>query len=140
MTTIGTKAFRLTAADQLTLGSSVASIGDEAFRYYDEGSHDHIINIKCLNAVPAALGVNVFKNHWRCMVEVPCGARDAYISSSGWGISYGTNENISVSRIKVELMGVYYLLNPCDGTATVTHSGYTEADENNNSYDDQQLL
>ncbi|MBR5910637.1 MAG: leucine-rich repeat protein, partial [Bacteroidales bacterium] len=136
VTTIGHRAFRLTAADQLTLGSSVASIGDEAFRYYDEDiTHDHIINIKCLNAVPAALGQNVFLYHSERLVEVPCGARDAYISSSGWGVSYGPNENISEPRIKVELMGVYYLLNPCDGTATVTHSGYTELDENNNSYD-----
>ena len=136
VTTIGHRAFRLTAADQLTLGSSVASIGDEAFRYYDEDiTHDHIINIKCLNAVPATLGQKVFLNHSERLVEVPCGARDAYISSSGWGVTFGPNENISEPRIKVELMGVYYLLNPCDGTATVTHSGYTELDENNNSYD-----
>ena len=150
VTTIGHRAFSLTAADQLTLGSSVASIGDEAFRYYDEGSHDHI-NIKCLNAVPATLGVDVFKNHTQWMVEVPCGARDAYMDSFGWpqggAVGIPPGFNISETRIKVAkpMLGnfagyVYYLLNPCDGTATVTHSGYTEDDENNNSYWQQEVV
>ena len=141
VTTIGHYAFRLTAADQLTLGSSVATIGDEAFRYYDEGSHDHI-NIKCLNAVPAALGENVFQNHKEWLVEVPCGARDAYVQSSGWalgGVLIPQGYNITVPRIKVAKLSdsglpIYYLLNPCDHTATVTHSGYTENNEYNNSY------
>ncbi len=132
VTTIGHHAFRLTMADQLTLGSSVASIGDEAFRYYDEDiTHNHILNIKCLNAVPATLGQNVFQYHTQWMVEVPCGARDAYIHSAGWpqgGALLPLGHNISelCPTTNACINGIYYTLKLYDGTAKVTNKDYTE--------------
>ena len=131
VTTIGHSAFRLTMADQLTLGRSVATIGDEAFRYYDDDVHNYTLNIKCLNAVPAALGQNVFKNHTRWLVEVPCGARDAYIHSAGWpqgGALLPLGHNISelCPTTNACINGIYYTLKLYDGTAKVTNKDYTE--------------
>ena len=124
VTTIGYQAFRLTAASQLTLGQNVATIGDQAFEYYDS---DGSIQIECLNATPAQLGSNVFKNYAGSSMSfiVPCGAWNAYFYDDDWR-QYTFFNLHEVASQNACIDGIYYALDFCGGTALVMNRDYTE--------------
>ncbi len=130
VTTIGARAFWGTI-DNIVLGRSVSSIGDEAFLYTGDVSN-HTLHIECRSAVPPTLGTEVFEYSFFPMgsISVPCGATEAYIQAEGWpstNYTYVVQSNVCIN-------GVYYKLDCETGTAMVTHSGYTEDNTNNDSY------
>ena len=119
--TVGEDAFlNCTSLKQAVIGEKVESIGSDAF--YNCTS---LATIKSKNTTPPSLGNGrVFHNvPTTAILDVPCSAAEAYAAAAHWKVLFSQG---FLKNHKEQINGVYYLLNECTFTATVTHSGYNE--------------
>ena len=123
VTRIGDNAFRnCTSLNSIVIGDNVTSIGNYAFL-----NCTSLTSITINNPVPPALGEAVFYAvPATAVLNVPSTATEAYAAAEQWRYFFETRA--------AQIGGVYYLMSLIDGTATVTHAGYTETNTNNGSY------
>ena len=100
--TIGDRAFRGNSLQNLTLPSTIKTIG-----YYAFGNNNNLKSIICNTATPPMLGGNAFSSGITPSIKVPISSIAAYKQANGWkdftnyyggdvvnnGITYRINEN-----------------------------------------------
>ena len=102
MQTIDNYAFFNNSLQNLTLPSTITSIGESAFRY-----NNNLQSITCNTATPPTLGDNAFGIYIKPVIKVPLASIAAYKQANGWkdftnyyggevvadGITYRIDEN-----------------------------------------------
>ena len=118
VTSIGGQAFYSTYINVVTLGANLATIGDRAFAYNNNAGESKDLAVTCRSLVPPALGTDVFKQQ-NLTTNVPCFVADAYEQAGGWGTIVA--QDVKYGR---QIDGVYYVLDRCNQTASVTNLYY----------------
>lgn len=102
---IGSHAFYDNLLENLTLPSTITSIGNEAFRY-----NNNLQSITCNAATPPTLGDNAFSSRITPEVKVPLASIAAYRKAYGWknfSNYYGGEEIIDGVAYRIDDKGAY---------------------------------
>lgn len=102
---IGSHAFYDNLLENLTLPSTITSIGNEAFRY-----NNNLQSITCNAATPPTLGDNAFSSRITPEVKVPLASIAAYRKVYGWkdfSNYYGGEEIIDGVAYRIDDKGAY---------------------------------
>lgn len=104
--TIGDRAFGSNSLQNLTLSSTITSIGERAFNSYS----GYLQSITCNAATPPTLGDNAFSSGITPSIKVPLASIAAYRKAYGWknfSNYYGGEEIIDGVAYRIDDKGAY---------------------------------